>query len=286
MDAVHRFLLEDLDIRGSLVQLGPSWQTMAARRSYAPPVRALLGELAAVTALIGCNLKSPGRLSFQVQGHGPVSLLVMDCNENLQLRGMARSQLAVDAGAPAGGIGGLLGDGQLVLTLQMASMQAPYQSVVPLRGETLAAIFEHYLEQSEQQPARLWLAAGAESACGLFLQKLPNADVLDPDGWERIEQLAATVRPDELALAPETLLTRLFAAENVRLYPPRPALWHCPRDEEKVRSALRAMGRAEVESILAEAAVIAVEDEICGHEYRFGAEILDELFPPDGRTLH
>lgn len=286
MDAVHRFLLEDLDIRGSLVQLGPSWQTMAARRSYAPPVRALLGELAAVTALIGCNLKSPGRLSFQVQGHGPVSLLVMDCNENLQLRGMARSQLAVDAGAPAGGIGGLLGDGQLVLTLQMTSMQAPYQSVVPLRGETLAAIFEHYLEQSEQQPARLWLAAGAESACGLFLQKLPNADVLDPDGWERIEQLAATVRPDELALAPETLLTRLFAAENVRLYPPRPALWHCPRDEEKVRSALRAMGRAEVESILAEAAVIAVEDEICGHEYRFGAEILDELFPPDGRTLH
>ncbi len=286
MDAVHRFLLEDLDIRGSLVQLGPSWQTMAARRSYAPPVRALLGELAAVTALIGCNLKSPGRLSFQVQGHGPVSLLVMDCNENLQLRGMARSQLAVDAGAPAGGIGGLLGDGKLVLTLQMTSMQAPYQSVVPLRGETLAAIFEHYLEQSEQQPARLWLAAGAESACGLFLQKLPNADVLDPDGWERIEQLAATVRPDELALAPETLLTRLFAAENVRLYPPRPALWHCPRDEEKVRSALRAMGRAEVESILAEAAVIAVEDEICGHEYRFGAEILDELFPPDGRTLH
>ena len=286
MDAVHRFLLEDLDIRGSLVQLGPSWQTMAARRSYAPPVRALLGELAAVTALIGCNLKSPGRLSFQVQGHGPVSLLVMDCNENLQLRGMARSQLAVDAGAPAGGIGGLLGDGQLVLTLQMTSMQAPYQSVVPLRGETLAAIFEHYLEQSEQQPARLWLAAGAESACGLFLQKLPNADVLDPDGWERIEQLAATVRPDELALAPETLLTRLFAAENVRLYPPRPALWHCPRDEEKVRSALRAMGRAEVESILAEAAVIAVEDEICGHEYRFGAEILDELFPPNGRTLH
>lgn len=286
MDAVHRFLLEDLDIRGSLVQLGPSWQTMAAGRSYAPPVRALLGELAAVTALIGCNLKSPGRLSFQVQGHGPVSLLVMDCNESLQLRGMARSQLAVDAGAPAGGIGGLLGDGQLVLTLQMASMQAPYQSVVPLRGETLAAIFEHYLEQSEQQPARLWLAAGAESACGLFLQKLPNADVLDPDGWERIEQLAATVRPDELALAPETLLTRLFAAENVRLYPPRPAEWHCPRDEEKVRSALRAMGRAEVESILAEAAVIAVEDEICGHEYRFGAEILDELFPPDGRTLH
>ena len=286
MDAVHRFLLEDLDIRGSLVQLGPSWQAMTARRAYAPPVRALLGELAAVTALIGCNLKSPGRLSFQVQGHGPVSMLVMDCNERLQLRGMARSDLAAGADVPDGGIAGLLGDGKLVLTLQMDSMQAPYQSVVPLSGTTLAAIFEHYLEQSEQQPARLWLAAGAESACGLFLQKLPNADVLDPDGWERIEQLAATVRANELALAPETLLTRLFAAENVRLYAPRAAVWHCPRDEEKVRGVLRAMGRGEVEAILAEADAIAVEDEICGHEYRFGPEILDELFPPDTRTLH
>jgi molecular chaperone Hsp33 len=158
--------------------------------------------------------------------------------------------------------------------------------VVPLVGDTLAAIFEHYLTQSEQQPARLWLAATADTACGLFLQKLPNADVLDPDGWNRIEQLAATVHRDELALPPATLLTRLFSAEIVRLFEPRQASWHCPRDEEKVRNMLLSLGREEVESMLADAEIIAIEDEICGHEYRFGAEIIDELFPPDGRILH
>jgi molecular chaperone Hsp33 len=173
-----------------------------------------------------------------------------------------------------------------VLTLQPKTAQTPYQSVVPLVGDTLAAIFEHYLTQSEQQPARLWLAATADTACGLFLQKLPNADVLDPDGWNRIEQLAATVHPDELALPPATLLTRLFSAENVRLFEPRQASWHCPRDEEKVRNMLLSLGREEVESMLADAEIIAIEDEICGHEYRFGAEIIDELFPPDGRILH
>ena len=51
MDEVHRFLLEELDIRGALVQLGPSWTAMNAQRKYAPPVRKLLGEMAAVTAL-------------------------------------------------------------------------------------------------------------------------------------------------------------------------------------------------------------------------------------------
>ena len=286
MDAVHRFLLEDLDIRGALVQLGPSWAAMNSRRDYAPPVRELLGEMAAVTALIGGNLKVPGRLSFQLQGHGAVSMLVMDCNEQLQLRGMAKSGLSAAAEAHVAGIEELLGDGKLVMTLQPKTAQEPYQSVVPLTGNSVAAVFEHFLEKSEQQPARLWLAATENTACGLFLQKLPNADILDPDGWDRIEALAATLRPEELPLPPQTLLTRLFNAENLRLYPPRTASWHCPRDEEKVRNMLLSLGREEVEAMLVDAEMIAVEDEICGHEYRFGAEIIDELFPPDGRVLH
>lgn len=291
MDTVHRFLFEDLDIRGSLVQLGPAWRALCAVRDYAPAARDLLGELAAVTTLIGSTLKTPGRVRFQLQGRGPVSLLVMDCDEQLRLRGMARSALGSGAGhlagssAPTFSTRELLGDGQLMLTLQTAEAE-PYQSLVPNDGETMAAIFEHYLTQSEQQPARLWLAANAETACGLFLQKLPDADLRDADGWNRIEQLAATVQAGELALPPEILLTRLFSAESMRLFAPRMATWHCPRDEDKIRNLLLAMGREEVAAILADAETIAIADEICGHEYRFGAEIIDELFPPAGRVLH
>lgn len=283
--AVHRFLLEDLDIRGALVQLGPAWQAMHHGRHYATPVRELLGELAAVTAVIASNLKTPGRITFQLQGHGPVSMLVMDCDEQLRIRGMARSELLAGAPASADTLPALLGDGQLTLSLQHAK-GSPYQSVVPLEGDTLASVFEYYLAQSEQQPARLWLHAGAQSACALFLQKLPGADLRDPDGWNRIEHMASTVRDEELALPPETLLTRLFAEETVRLFPSREVVYHCPRDEEKVKNMLLSLGREELESMLADAEEIAIEDEICGHEYRFGAEIIDELFPPSGRTLH
>ena len=291
-DAISRFLFERLDIRGVVVQLGSSWRDMLAGRGYPDAVRDLLGQLAAVTAVIGGNLKSENRMSFQLQGGGPVSILVMDCqpitNGPLRLRGMARMRgeesIAV-LPEPTCGVTDLLGDGKLVLTLHQGDAQA-YQSVVPLDGNTVAQVFEHYLAQSEQQPARLWLAATADTACGLFLQKLPGADGLDPDGWNRIEQLAATVRHEELALSPATLLTRLFNAENVRLYAPRQAAWHCPRDEEKVRNMLLSLGREELEAMLADAEMIAIEDEICGHEYRFGPEIVDELFPPEGRILH
>ena len=282
MDAVRRFLFEDLNLRGALVQLGPCWHEMQARRDYEEPVRDLLGELAAVTALIGSNLKSPGRLTFQLQGHGPVKLLVVDCDERLRLRGLAKTREAV---AP-GPLPQLLGDGQLMLTLQTDNADQPYQSFVPLEGDTMAAVFEHYLQSSEQTPTRLWLAAGERHASGLFLQKLPGADERDEDGWNRVQMLAQTLRADELALPAETLLGRLFPEETLRLFDPLPVSYHCPRDEEKVLDMLRALGRDEIEEALAEQGGLAIHDDICQHEYRFGPEVIKRLFSTDGRILH
>ena len=273
-DNVRRFLFEDLDIRGALVSLGNTWHEMHAGRNDPPAVTALLGELAAVAALIAGNLKTPGRLTFQLQGHGLVSLLLVDCDEQLRLRGTARH---AGAAPPAPSFHDLLGDGWLILTLQ-TNRGDPYQSVVPLVGASLTEVFEHYLAQSEQQPARLFLTAGDNFAGGLFLQKLPDADAKDADGWNRILHLAATLRPAELAEPAANLLMRLFPEENIRLFDPRPVRYHCPRDEEKVLAMLKSLGRAEIEAALAEQGEIAVEDDVCRQSYRFGPEILQRLF--------
>lgn len=282
MDSVERFLFEHLDIRGVLVRLGPAWRQMHSGRGYADAARNLLGELTAVTTIIGSNLKIPGRLTFHLRGHGPVRMLVVDCDEQLRIRGMAKA--AEDL--PPAPVPGLFGDGQLTLTLDTNVSQEPYQSIVPLDGDSVAAVFEHYLMQSEQAPSRLWLMADAAHACGLFLQKLPDADRCDPDGWNRIQQLAATISPAELALPAETLLTRLFPEEDIRLFDPSPVAYHCPRSEEKVLAMLRALGRDEVEAALLAQGEIVVHDDICHQEYRFGREIVDLLFPPPPHTLH
>lgn len=285
-DFVVRFLLEELDIRGAFVRLEDAWRSLQAKRGYAATVRELLGEMTATAVLIADNLKQPGRLTFQLQGHGPIRMLVIDCTAALHLRGMAQTRSDV---APAL-VSELFGDGRLALILQSESAREPYQSLVPVAGDSIAAIFEHYLVQSEQQPARLWLAADDRFACGLFLQKLPGADAKDADGWARIEQLAATVTPQEMqALPVETLLGRLFPEETLRLFQPKPVVYDCPEDRDKVGEMLRSLGRAEVESILAEKGEIVVRDDICNHEYRFDASDLDALFPPETmgkRILH
>ena len=282
-DFVRRFLFEERDIRGAIVRLGPAWRAMQSGRGYPDGVRRLLGEMTAVALLIGVNLKQPGRLTFQVQGHGPVRLLVIDCTQELAFRGMAQFTGA----PPEGTVSTLLGDGRLALTLQSETTARAYQSLVPLAGDTIAAIFEHYLAQSEQQPARLWLFSSAQAATGLFLQKLPGADARDADGWARIEHLGATVRPEELASVPVAdLLMRLFPEESVRLFQPRPVRYECPKDWEKVRNMLRSLGREEVESILRERGEVVVHDDICNHEYRLDAAAVARLFEAAEPGVH
>jgi molecular chaperone Hsp33 len=249
----------------------------------------LLGETAAVTALIAAQLKQPGRLTLQLRGNGPIQLLIMDCNEQLQLRGMARSNPVV-LPAPVPELLGIHQGAQLMLSLDLPEARHPWQSFVPLVGDSIAAIFEHYLEQSEQQPSRLFVSAGPRAAACLFLQKMPEADARDADGWHRITQLAATVKPAELLeLDAEALLGRLFhedmASHGVRVYDPLPVVYHCPEDWTKVRDVIRSLGRADAETILREHGEILIRDDICNHSYRFSADDVAELFA-GGPTLH
>ncbi|MBL8395890.1 MAG: Hsp33 family molecular chaperone HslO [Candidatus Accumulibacter sp.] len=286
-DCVWRFLFDDLDIVGAFVSLGPVWGKLLENRDYPAAVARLLGEMSVTCLLLGGNLKQPGRLTIQLRGNGPVSLLIIDCDENLQIRGMARCPSQVVDGS----VQKLFGDGQLLLSLDMPSMREPYQSIVPLDGDSIATVFEHYLMQSVQSPARFFLAASGKAIAGLMLQKLPAADQHDTDGWARVEALAATVKQSELlALPAAELLGQLFPQETVRLFPPTTVVHNCPEDWHKVRALLRSLGPGEVYAILREHGAVVIQDDICNREYRFDAPAIDELFrdtsatPP--RTLH
>jgi molecular chaperone Hsp33 len=275
-DYVQRFLFEDLDIRGRLVCLTGAWQRMLDGRDYPAEVASLLGHTTALNVLLGANQKGSGRVTLQVQGSGPVKLLVSDCTAELRIRGMAayEKQLAQSVTERT-----LLGDGRLSVTLEDLKSGGLYQSLVPLEGESLEEIFVHYLAQSDQIPAFLRLLADNGALCGLLLEKLPLADSRDPDGWNRITHLAATLRLEETRDAqPYDLLTRLFPEELMRVFRLYAVQYHCPYDEAKVKDMLLGLGRNEVESILAEQGEVVIRNEMCNHEYRFDARAIAELF--------
>ena len=273
-DYVQPFLFENLDVRGRLVCLSGAWSKMVDGRAYSPEVAELLGQTTALSVLLGANQKGSGRVTLQVRGNGPVSLLVADCTSDLKIRGMAHH-----APGAAGDVKALLGGGRFALTLDDGRSEQLYQSIVPIQGDTLSETFAHYLAQSEQVEAFLLLFADGRSACGLLLEKLPGADARDADGWNRVTQFAATLTlPETLDTQPYDLLTRLFPEELLRVYKLAPVEYHCPYDVEKVKDMLKSLGRAEVESILAEKGEVLIKNEMCNHEYRFDAAAVAQMF--------
>ncbi len=281
-DLTDRFLLENLDIRGQVVRLGPLWRTILARRDYPDSYRQLLGEFAAIAVLIGSGLKHPGRAVLQVMGQGPVSLAVADCTHDLALRAMLKrddeKRLPDDPN-----IHDFFPTGRLVLTLENTQTARHFQSIVPLEGATLAECFERYFDRSEQVPTHLWVHTTPESVGALILQKLPKADEKDPNGWARVQQQAAQGAPLALGRGGEggdvtSLLTSLFPHDDIRLFKAHPVKDGCSRSEEKVVAMLKGLGRTEVEAALAEQGVMKVHDEICNQEYRFTPADVARIF--------
>ena len=272
-DYVQRFLFENLDVRGRLVCLTGAWHRMTEGRGYPPHIAELLGQSTALATMLGANQKDVGRITLQVQGSGPIKLLVADCTPDLKIRGMAHHDGDAVRENPA------IGEGRLALTFENLANGQIYQSLVPLEGATLAEIFENYLRRSEQRVSFLRLFASRDAVCGLLLEKLPGADARDPDGWNRVMHLASTLELREtVATQPYDLLVRLFPEELLRVFRIDPVEYHCPFDVQKVERVLRGLGRDEVESILAEQGEVVIKNEMCNHEYRFDRAAVEALF--------
>lgn len=273
-DTLRRFIFERLPVQGRHVHLDASWRAALERQDYPAPVRGLLGEAMAAAALLSATLKFEGNITLQVQGTGPVHLLVVQCTSDLNLRGLARWN-----GAPeAAGFRELIGDGRLVMTIEQTGKAERYQSIVPLEGDTLSSSLENYFARSEQLATRLWLTAGDASASGFLLQMLPDKQG-DQDSWQHVTVLSDTLKQAELAgLSAQEILHRLYNEDDVRLFDGAPVAFRCRCSRERIEETLRGIGHDEVQSILKEQGRVDVDCEFCGRRYSFDLVDVESLF--------
>ena len=280
-DTLQRFLFEGAPIRGEVAHLDATWRAVLERHEYPPVLRKVLGELMAAGALLAATLKFDGSIILQLQGNGPVKLIVVECTSEQTLRATAKwdenraAEIVADAG-----LGDLLGSsGRFVITLISGQGKQSYQGVVEIDPSGVAASLERYMQNSEQIETRLWLAAGDERAAGLLLQKLPARDEPDEDSWNRATKIAETVtRPELLALPVRKLLHRLYHQEDIRLFEPRPVSFRCSCSGERVTAMLRMLGHAEVRSIIEERETVEVTCEFCNRAYRYDSVDAEQLF--------
>src|ERR1700736_1357090 len=89
-DSLHRFMFEHYPIRGHLIHLDASWRALIEHRDYPEAIRSTLGQAVAASLLLAATIKFDGVLSLQLQGAGPVHLLLVQCTSGLGVRGLAR----------------------------------------------------------------------------------------------------------------------------------------------------------------------------------------------------
>lgn len=311
LDAVVPFQVDALDARGRAVLLGDALDTILTRHDYPEPVARLLGEMVALTVLLGTSLKFEGKFIVQAQTDGPVSLLVVDFITPDQMRAYARFDAEAVATAVAGGHAApeeLLGSGTLALTVDQGAHMNRYQGIVQLDGVSLEEIARNYFRQSEQIPTEVRLAVGQLSkrgadgamrrswrAGGIVVQFLPDSpervrvadlhpgdapegvvvpQIDEDDAWMEVKALVGTVDDDELideAIGVHTLLFRLFHERGVRVFDAQDVHAVCTCSREKVAGVLERLPDEDRAEAL-DNGKLTVTCEFCSTVYEFDVD--------------
>ena len=278
-DSLQRFMFEHAAVRGEIIHLDATWKAVLDRRDYPPALRTVLGELMAAAALLSATLKFSGSLIMQIQGGGPVRLLVVECGADLTMRALAHwdGDLVEGAALPE-----LVGEGRFVITIDPKKGRQTYQGIVDLEGGSVAAVLENYMQRSEQLDTRIWLASDSHGAAGMLLQKMPDGPEADTDAWNRAIHLGATINPRELLdLSARDIIHRLFHEEDIRLFDRTPVHFGCTCSRERVANTLRMLGYDEVHSLLDEIGYIEADCEFCNQHYVFDAVDAEQIFASD-----
>lgn len=312
-DVVLPFAVTPLDVRGRVVRFGPAIDHILTQHHYPDAVSRLVGEAAALTALLGSSLKIDGRFQLQTRTDGAVDMLVVDYDAPDRIRAFARydADTLVATGkrkSPAE----LLGKGHLALTIDQGPDMSRYQGVVPLEGQGLEAAAHQYFVQSEQIPTLIRLAVAQNvtgegsrwRAGGIVVQFLPESedrrrqgdlhpgdappdhvpDTREDESWSEAKALAQTVEDHELVdptLSSERLLYRLFHERGVTVFEPQAIRDACRCSQERVESMLRSFSAEERRDMVGEDGRIGVTCEFCGVHRDFDPSRFDSPGPSD-----
>ena len=309
-DFVEAFQLESLPIRGRLVRLSQAADQIIGRHQYPQAISEILAEMLVVGGALASLLKYDGIFTLQINGEGPLRLMVIDVTSQGAIRGYAQydgervNEMEASGLSPNGRLVKLLGRGYISFTVDQGLSTDRYQGVVEVTGSGLADTVNAYFRQSEQISTGIHLAILSDGSGGangnggrgwrtglILLQSMPDGarDPFDAepmaeadpeeDAFHRAMTLLATAKPEELAgytIEPHALLYRLFHEDGVRVYGPHRLKAECRCSRERAERILRALSAEELEDLTVENRIF-VSCQFCSSRYDFSWKEIEVL---------
>lgn len=294
-DTCTSFYIENGAFMGRLIRLNKVLKTILSQHKYPLNISSALAQTTTLAALCSAMLKFKGLFTLQIQGNGPVSLLVADITSEGKVRACAKFDEQAFQKAKSlrktqdiiEEVPHLVGGGYMALTVDEQNGLPPYQGVVDLKGKNLTELALRFFAQSEQVPTLLKLFIKYPEnekqnfvGAGIILQKIPLKGGKDTpvdeqknmQVWEDASAFIESLKDSEVfdaSLTDEEILYRLFSQNNLQISGKRNFEFGCRCSREKLQKTLSSFDPKEIDEMCNDRGVIEVTCNFCSQKYSF-----------------
>ena len=237
-----------------------------------PTATAALGRVLTAASMMGNMQKvENGTLTLQIKGGGPLGTLLAVSDAEGNVRGYVQNPGITLLEKYAGklDVGAAVGTDGMLTVIRDLQMKEPYVGSVALVSGEIGDDVTAYFAQSEQT---------VSVAGGYLIQLLPDAPDALIDRLEAGIRAAGAVTPMlSEGLTPEAMLRRVLDGFELEFLENTPVSYRCYCSRERVTSTLIAIGRKDLEEIVAEGKPINLECQFCDQVYTFTPEEISDL---------
>ena len=278
-NSVLRFIFDNHGVRGEIANLHEPLAELI-HDSYPKILKKTMMELAIASVLVATTLKDGSEIMVQLRGGKSSKLKYALINIRQDLSFYGSASILEDAQLnDESTLADLTGEDS-ILVLSVFPKDGPrWQGIVSFNNESVSATLEDYFKDSQQLPTRFFIHTDAENCqCGgLMLQIIPEVKG-NLDSLEHLSVLTSTLTDNELfSLSFEEILSRLFAHEEVKVFPESPVSFLCICSKQRCENALMQLSHDELASIANEENGTSMTCQHCGKTYTFTKEELISL---------
>ena len=278
MDKIIRATAADGFVKMAVVTARDTVERARAIHGCSPTAAAALGRTLCAASLLGDAMKEEkGSLTIRINGGGPIGSVVAVSDSGGNVRGYVENPF-VELPLRSDGklnVGGAVGRDGMVTVSRDIGLKEPYIGSTALISGENAEDMSAYVTESEQVPSACALGVlvgtdrSIKAAGGFIVQLMPGADSALIDKLEEnifmMDQLTTILDED----GAEAVFEQVLKGLEHHIVGEKEIEYRCYCSHDRVKDALRSIGREELGHIAEEGKDISVSCQFCDKVYSF-----------------
>ncbi|MGN1394533.1 MAG: Hsp33 family molecular chaperone HslO [Succinivibrionaceae bacterium] len=278
-DSIQRFIFNEMDLRGEIVQLHKSYKSLLENHNYPLCIQKLLGDMQTTISLITAITKFEGEIMLQIRGgNTKLNYILVNSNDKQETRGLASYESDIDEEIS---FKELVGPSSIMTITIFPKYGKQYQGIIYLEKDSFKECIEEYFYQSMQIDTKIWLYTSAEKfmTAGILIQTLPTKDsTKQKNDLEHISILTNSLTEAEIfTYSSENILYRLYNQESVNVFPNKPIVFKCTCSHDYFKTKLSYLNPNELSQLLMKDGKITCECHCCKKSYTFDEDDILEI---------